>query len=133
MDNYKVLKAMKDLPKNWNGYYGATFTDEDILFFENVLNNLIMQPTYISPTGRESLYMKYEFGHIDLHLELFTNKVDIQAIIDEGLTWMWGDTLEHCNRSFEVDFAENINNSIRECMVFEQLYNQLMSEVIKYE
>lgn len=133
MNNHEVLKAVKDLPKNWNGYYGATFTDEDILFFENVLNDLIMQSTYISPTGRESLYMKYEFGHIDLHIELFTNKVDIQVIIDEGLTQMWGDTLEHCNRLFEVDFAENINNAIRECMVFEQLYSQSISEVVKYE
>lgn len=131
MNAYEVLRAMKDLPKNWNGYYGATFADEDILFFENVLNDLIMQPTYISPTGRESLYIKYEFGHIDLHIELFTNKVDIQAIIDNGTTWLWGDTLEHCNKSFEVDFAENMNNAIKECMIFEQLYDYSLNKVIK--
>jgi hypothetical protein len=75
MNNHEVLKAVKDLPKNWNGYYGATFTDEDILFF----------------------------------------------------------TLEHCNKSFEGNFAENINDAIRECMVFEQLYSQSISEVVKYE
>lgn len=133
MNAYEVLRAMKDLPKNWNGYYGATFTDEDILFFENVLNDLVMQPTYITPSGRQSLYMKYEFGSIDLGVELFTNKVDIQAIINEGLTWVWGDTFEHCNKSFEGDFAENINDAIRECMVCERLYNQSISGVIKYE
>ena len=100
--NKELLIQISKLGEDWNGYGSTPFSSESISFFEQLIDNLNIQPI-ISPTGRDSLYLEYSDGKGMLGFEAFENKIEMAFISDEGTTF---------TKSIEKNFFEEMNKIV---------------------
>ncbi|MEX2567939.1 MAG: hypothetical protein WD431_18475 [Cyclobacteriaceae bacterium] len=79
--NKKILKNLRNLKSNWNGYGGEPIDQAVIIKTEELISNLDFQPQ-IFPTGRGSIqieYFKNDDNLIEIEIskdELFVYKVE---------------------------------------------------------
>lgn len=102
-ENKRILNEISTLGENWNGYGGASFSEEKIEFFRNLIEQLDSQPV-ISPTGRGSLYLEYSKEKNALGFEVFTNKMNMAFVSSDGKIF---------SETYEDKFGETINKQVK--------------------
>ncbi len=105
--NLDKIDKMSRFEENWNGNGGLVFSDKALEKFKSIIYTLKYQPE-IAPTGRNSLYMEYDFK--DNSILAYEVKEDIvEQVYVPG-----GDFSRSETTSFNENISEHINKRIGE-------------------
>lgn len=104
--NLTKIKQISYFEDDWNGYGARRFSLTEITCFALVISDLKTQPE-ISPTGRNSLYMRYKTDDkSELSFEMFEDKL-FEVYVPHA------DFSLATENTYYDNFADKINESVK--------------------